>query len=52
MSADHDNEKELTMLKEKLGIDKDISPDELQRALKQLASRKVISDFKIKKEKL
>jgi hypothetical protein len=49
--ADADNEKELRFLQEKLGIDKSISPDQLQGALKQLVSKKVIADYKIKKEK-
>lgn len=34
-----------------LGIDAGLSPDQLQKALKQLVSRKVISDFDVKKEK-
>jgi hypothetical protein len=46
-----DNEKELRLLQERLGIDKTISPDQLQSALKQLVSKQVIADYKIKKEK-
>jgi hypothetical protein len=46
-----DNEKELRLLQERLGIDKSISPDELKVALKQLVSKRVIADYKIKKEK-
>jgi DNA-binding Lrp family transcriptional regulator len=50
-NADHDNEKELQLLQEKLGITKNISPDQLKNALKNLVNDKVISDFKIKHEK-
>jgi hypothetical protein len=43
------NEKELAFLKQ-LGIENP-SPDQLKNALKELASRKVISKFAIKKDK-
>ncbi|CAM3609004.1 hypothetical protein [Marinicrinis lubricantis] len=49
-TAEDHNEKELKLLKEKLGID-NLSPDGLRDALKQLTDKKVIADFKIKKEK-
>jgi hypothetical protein len=44
------NEKELAFLKEQLGI-VNPSPDQLRNALKELASRKVISNFTIKSGK-
>lgn len=44
------NDKELAFLKEQLGLDNP-SPDELRSALKELASRKVISNFSIKSNK-
>jgi len=44
------NEKQLAYLKEQLGINNP-SPDQLREALKDLAQRKVISKFSIKKEK-
>lgn len=50
--TDHaDNEKELLMLREKLGIDPNISPDRLREVLKQLANNKAIAGYKIKNEK-
>ncbi|MDQ1914672.1 hypothetical protein RAC89_30275 [Paenibacillus sp. GD4] len=49
-SKKEDNEKELAFLKEQLGINNP-SPDQLKKALKELASRKVISKFTIKSDK-
>lgn len=43
------NERELAFLKEELGIENP-SPDQLKHALKELASKKVISKFSIKKK--
>jgi hypothetical protein len=48
---DDNNEKELAQLKEALGIDPTLSPDRLKNELKQLVERKVISNYKINKEK-
>jgi hypothetical protein len=51
MSDSNDNnEKQLAFLKEQLGI-VNPSPDQLRNALKDLASRKVISKFNIKSGK-
>jgi hypothetical protein len=44
------NDKELAYLKEMLGIENP-SPDQLRSALKELASRKVITNFTIKSDK-
>jgi signal recognition particle subunit SEC65 len=44
------NEKELSFLKKELGIENP-SPDQLRNALKELSSRKIISNFTIKKDK-
>jgi hypothetical protein len=49
--SDDNNEKELAQLKEVLGIDPTLSPDRLKNELKQLVERKVISNYKINKEK-
>jgi hypothetical protein len=51
MSAKNDsNEKELALLKATLGIENP-SPDQLRQALKELASRKVITKYSIKSDK-
>ncbi|HZG13864.1 MAG TPA: hypothetical protein VE710_02480 [Candidatus Bathyarchaeia archaeon] len=44
------NEKELTFLKEEFGI-VNPSPNQLKHALKELATRKVITKFTIKSDK-
>ncbi len=49
--TDAEYDKEYALLKERLGLDKDISPDELRSALKGLVSDKKIADYKIKNEK-
>ncbi|WP_156889491.1 hypothetical protein [Paenibacillus harenae] len=52
MSNNNDNnEKELAFLLRELGI-VNPSPDQLKKALKELASRKVISKFSIKSDKV
>ncbi|WP_274365575.1 hypothetical protein [Paenibacillus thermotolerans] len=45
------NEKELLRLKEKLGIDPTVSPDQLRDALKGMVNNKSITGYKVKKEK-
>jgi len=49
--SDADYEKEYALLKERLGLSADVSPDRLKNALKEMANKKVIADFKIKHEK-
>jgi hypothetical protein len=49
--TDAEYDKEYALLKERLGLDKDVSPDELRNALKGLVNEKVIADYKIKNEK-
>lgn len=49
--TDADYDKEYALLKQRLGLDKDVSPDELRTALKGLVNDKVIADYKIKSEK-
>jgi hypothetical protein len=49
--TDADYDKEYALLKERLGLDKDVSPDELRNALKGLVNEKKIADYKIKSEK-
>lgn len=49
--ADEQSAKELRLLQERLGLEGNLSPDKLREALKGLASKKVIEDYKIKNEK-
>ncbi|MCI3924644.1 hypothetical protein MO973_30960 [Paenibacillus sp. TRM 82003] len=50
-AADERAAKELRLLQERLGLEGNLSPDQLRDALKGLASKKVIADYKIKNEK-
>lgn len=49
--SDADYEKEYALLKQRLGLDKEVSPDQLRSALRDMVNHKVITDYKIKNEK-
>lgn|GEM_PF-3158674 len=49
--SDEDHNLEAFEKLTELGLDKSMSPDQLKDALRQLVNRKVIADFKVKKEK-
>lgn len=49
--ADALSAKQLRQLQDRLGLEGTLSPDKLREALKGLAAKKVIDDYKIKNEK-